>query len=185
MELRTRRLILRPVKKNDFPIISKSMDLMLPKKNKWDGFNFEWAKRNNNSKAFNIHLDYVKKATKKGEAICLDIFLKKEKLWIGSISAFHVKRGSWQSAILDYQCHNAFWLRGYAKEALNKFINFSFSDLKLHRLEAQIDPKNKASIALCKSLRMSNEGIRRSSVFDKIEKKWVDQRIFAITIEDV
>lgn len=40
-------------------------------------------------------------------------------------------------------------------------IDIGFKDIKLHRIEAGIEPGNKRSIALAKSLKMRREGLKK------------------------
>ena len=48
--------------------------------------------------------------------------------------------------------HQSFQKNGYATEALQAVINYSFSHLNLHQLFANITPDNKSSLALFKKL---------------------------------
>jgi len=54
--------------------------------------------------------------------------------------------------------------RGYAKEVINKIIEFAFTKLKIHRLEAKVMIENISSNKLFKSLNFNYEGIIHSSV---------------------
>lgn len=55
-----------------------------------------------------------------------------------------------------------FWSRGFAKEAAAAAVLFAFKSLKLHRIDAGVDPKNKASVTVARAIGMKLEGIRRS-----------------------
>ena len=67
-------------------------------------------------------------------------------------------------------------------EAMQLVIAHAFSKLKLHRLEANIQPKNRASIALVKKCGFTLEGVSRRML--KICGKWRDHERWAILAED-
>jgi GNAT acetyltransferase-like protein len=56
--------------------------------------------------------------------------------------------------------------RGYMTEAIQLLLSYAFSDLKLHRIEANIQPHNTASIALVKRAAFTNEGYSRKCFED-------------------
>ena len=68
------------------------------------------------------------------------------------------------------------------KPALAAVIAISFDNLALHRLEANIQPSNIASIALVKSLGFRLEGY--SPRYLKIAGAWQDHERYAITAEE-
>ncbi len=53
------------------------------------------------------------------------------------------------------------WRRGYMKEALPLLVDFAFSRLGLRRLEADVDPRNVASLRLLERLGFQREGLLR------------------------
>ncbi len=53
------------------------------------------------------------------------------------------------------------WGRGYMKEALPLMIGFAFSRLGLRRLEADVDPRNIASLRLLERFGFKQEGLLR------------------------
>lgn len=62
-------------------------------------------------------------------------------------------------------------------------FDVAFNTLELHRVEAGIEPHNKRSIALVKSLNMRREGLSKRRLF--YQDAWVDMVIYAITVEDL
>lgn len=68
--------------------------------------------------------------------------------------------------------------KGYMKEGLTQVVRHAFSDLDLHRLEANIQPDNHASIALAKSVGFEYEGF--SPRLLKINNIWCDHQRWAI-----
>jgi RimJ/RimL family protein N-acetyltransferase len=61
-------------------------------------------------------------------------------------------------AEIGYILHRPRWGRGLATEACSALLEHAFSDLGLHRLEADTDPDNAASIALLEKLGFKREG---------------------------
>ena len=59
-----------------------------------------------------------------------------------------------------------------------EIVNFAFKKLRLHRLEANIQPENKASIALAKTCGFMKEGF--SPKFIKKGGKWKDHERWAL-----
>ena len=72
--------------------------------------------------------------------------------------------------------------KGYGKEAGAATLDVAFNTLKLHRVEAGIEPHNKRSIALAKSLKMRREGLSKRRLY--YQKQWVDMVIYALTVEE-
>jgi RimJ/RimL family protein N-acetyltransferase len=61
-------------------------------------------------------------------------------------------------AELGFALGTAHWGRGYARAATSAVLDFAFDALALHRLEADVDPRNAASIALLERLGFTREG---------------------------
>lgn len=53
------------------------------------------------------------------------------------------------------------WGQNYTTELLETFIPFGFEELNLHRIEADVDPRNKASIKLLEKFGFIEEGYLR------------------------
>jgi ribosomal-protein-alanine N-acetyltransferase len=72
--------------------------------------------------------------------------------------------------------------KGYMKEGLMQVIRYAFDELGLHRLEANIQPQNFASIALAQSVGFQYEGY--SPRFLRINGKWCDHERWAVLAND-
>ena len=68
--------------------------------------------------------------------------------------------------------------QGYASEALTRLLDYLFSDLNLHRVHANIDPKNLPSARLLERLGLRKEGLFVESLWFK--GGWADEEWFAI-----
>lgn len=68
--------------------------------------------------------------------------------------------------------------KGYMKEGMMQVINLAFSELGLHRLEANIQPDNSSSLSLVQSLGFQREGY--SPRYLKISDEWRDHERWAL-----
>jgi [ribosomal protein S5]-alanine N-acetyltransferase len=96
----------------------------------------------------------------------------------GFIEITSIVRGPFQSGYLGYYMFSGFERRGYMRWALQTVIKQAWKIHKLHRLEANIQPENTASIALVKSLGFRQEGY--SPRYLKIRGRWRDHERWAI-----
>jgi [ribosomal protein S5]-alanine N-acetyltransferase len=59
---------------------------------------------------------------------------------------------------IGYILNRRFWGRGYINEALTALVEFAFEQMNLHRIEADIDPRNRASRRVVERLGFQREG---------------------------
>lgn len=81
-----------------------------------------------------------------------------------------------------YKTHPDYWKQGYTTEALSKLIDFGFTSLGLHRIEAGTAVENLGSIKVLERVGMTKEGLRRKLM--PIEGKWIDNFLYSILDED-
>ncbi|HEX4878757.1 MAG TPA: GNAT family N-acetyltransferase [Limnobacter sp.] len=112
------------------------------------------------------------------EAYCFVICLQKTGEMVGSVNLTQVAFGAYRSAVVGYFAFAGCERQGYISKGLRKAIRFAFKDLGLHRLEANIQPHNKASIALVKACGFQKEGLARG--FIKIAGRWRDHERWAL-----
>ena len=89
------------------------------------------------------------KFEKKNEGINWAITLKGNDKLIGYVCIFNIQKDH-HRAELGYILHPTFQGIGIAKEAVEAVLKVAFTKFKLHSLEANINPKNKASLKLIK-----------------------------------
>jgi len=87
-------------------------------------------------------------------------------------------RGAFQSAYLGYYALEPNAGEGYLREGLQQVISHAFGKLKLHRLEANIQPGNQRSIALVKGIGFKHEGY--SPRYIKVCGRWRDHERWAL-----
>ena len=101
---------------------------------------------------------------------------------LGAININEIVRGPAQSAFLGYWIGAPYARQGYMTEALQLALHHAFKVLGLHRVEANIMPANRASIALVKRAGFRHEGY--SPRYLKIAGRWADHERWALTVED-
>ena len=91
---------------------------------------------------------------------------------VGVINLTNVVRGVFQSGYLGYYAFAGNERQGLMREGLQAFVRHAFKSLKLHRLEANIQPGNARSIALVSSCGFQKEGY--SPRYLKVGGRWRD-----------
>ncbi|MBI5258154.1 MAG: GNAT family N-acetyltransferase [Burkholderiales bacterium] len=121
-----------------------------------------------------------------GQHLRLGIFLREAPVFVGTCSLFHLVEPC-RRAELGYGIARPWWRRGFMAEAVGALIDFAFHDLGLHRLEADIDPRNLASARSLEKLGFVREGLLRerwivggevsdSALYGLLDREWRDRR---------
>ena len=100
---------------------------------------------------------------------------------VGFININEIVRGVFQSGYLGYAGVAAYTGLGYMREGLELVLARAFTELGLHRLEANIQPANQRSIALVRGAGFVREGF--SERYLKIGGRWRDHERWAIRVE--
>ena len=79
---------------------------------------------------------------------------------IGTTTLFNLNLDNGR-AELGYAMARAYWGKGYMHEALQALLSHAFEVLELRRLEADVDPRNAASIRTLERLGFQREGFLR------------------------
>ena len=137
----------------------------------------EWVTPPDTSEKFASHL------SKHSADSCYSFLAKAaDDSLIGCINLNEIVRGAFQSAYLGYYAFEPHQGRGLMKKAMSCVVSLAFSELELHRLEANIQSGNSKSIGLVKSLGFRLEGF--SPRYLKIGGEWRDHERYAITSEE-
>ena len=100
----------------------------------------------------------------------------------GVINFSEIVRGAFHSAYVGYYALAPLAGAGYMTEGFALALDFAFRRLKLHRVEANVQPANAPSIALVERIGFTREGYSRRYV--KIAGRWRDHVRFAMLAED-
>ncbi|SCY55251.1 GNAT family N-acetyltransferase [Microvirga guangxiensis] len=101
---------------------------------------------------------------------------------VGVVNLSEIVRGFFQSTYMGYYAVAGMNGRGLMSEAVGLVVTHAFTELGLHRIEANIQPDNEPSRALVKRLGFRQEGY--SPRYLKINGEWRDHERWAILSED-
>jgi [ribosomal protein S5]-alanine N-acetyltransferase len=96
--------------------------------------------------------------------------ITRERELLGTCTLFHLDL-THRHAEIGYALAHRFWGQGWARDAVTTAIDFAFDVLDLHRIEADVDPRNTRSLALLERLGFRREGCLRERyiVSDEIQ----------------
>ena len=100
------------------------------------------------------------------------------KEMVGVVELQDIFRGDFQNAYLIYYGFAEQLQQGFMRNAVQQVIAKAFGAMKLHRLEANIQPDNLASIALLKACGFEKEGL--SPKFLRKNGQWRDHERWAL-----
>jgi len=141
-------------------------------------FHRPWATAPTDDEAFDAYLVDARRADFEAMLVCR----REDRAILGFFNLSHITRGSLQSAYLGYAVASKFAGQGYMREGLDLVVHEAFVTLRLHRIEANIQPGNQASIALARGAGFAREGF--SPRYLKIGGRWRDHERWAILAED-
>ena len=107
---------------------------------------------------------------------------KEDGALIGVFNFSNIVRGWFRSAYLGYYAFAPFAGHGYMTEAFELALDHAFRRLKLHRVEANVQPGNRRSNALVSRVGFTREGYSRRYI--RISGRWRDHVRYAILAED-
>jgi ribosomal-protein-alanine N-acetyltransferase len=120
--------------------------------------------------------------SRRDDFVCLVSVLTADESLAGVFTISQIVRGAFQSAYLGYYAHERYAGQGLMREALEQVLDHAFGPLGLHRLEANIQPGNAASIALARGAGFRLEGF--SPRYLLIGGQWRDHERYAITADE-
>ena len=119
---------------------------------------------------------------RRADCACFLICRTEDGAIVGSINLSQIFHGGFQNAYLGYHVGGPYAGQGYLTDALRLVLRYAFEDLKLHRLEANIQPENVASLALVRRAGFVREGFSRRYL--KVCGRWRDHERWAVIAED-
>jgi ribosomal-protein-alanine N-acetyltransferase len=97
---------------------------------------------------------------------------------VGTVNVTNMVLGPFRSGYLGFYAFAGHERQGLMRQGLRSVAGYAFKKLKLHRLEANIQPANAASIALVTSCGFTREGY--SPRYLKIGGRWRDHERWAL-----
>ena len=83
-----------------------------------------------------------------------------------------------QRASLGYALARDAWGQGFAREAVRAMIDYGFQALELHRITADVDPRNTRSRRMLEEFGFSREGLQRECYF--VGDEWQDSVLLGL-----
>lgn len=134
-----------------------------------------WMSLPGTAEAFQTYLRRFDHTTNQGLLVCR----RDTGAIAGSVNINSIIRGRFQNGSVGYAAFAPSAGQGFMAEGLGLVLGYAFSQLRLHRLDAQIQPDNQASIKLVRRLGFRYEGVSPDLLF--IDGAWRDHERWAIT----
>jgi RimJ/RimL family protein N-acetyltransferase len=120
---------------------------------------------------------YSTAKTLTGEGDYWQLAVEHEGRVIGDVY-FAIKSRANETGEIGWSLHPDFQGRGFMTEAASQVLDIAFKTIGLHRVMAELDPRNSGSIALCKRLGMREEAYFVEDMWFK--GAWGDTGIYGI-----
>lgn len=181
LRLYGRRVVLRPLAPGDFPAWSE-----VRRRN--EAWLAPWEPRRPpqqldptvNRDAFVARCAARDRDVAAGLAYGFGVYVDQELA--GEVNLNHVLRGAMQSAMVGYWIDRRAAGRSLIAESVVVVSTFAFEELRLHRLEICIVPRNHNSRRVMEKLAIREEGI--ALPFLEIDGVWEDHLRYGITVEE-
>ena len=176
-----RRVLLRPLSVADFPQWSEV-------RVRNEGWLLKWEPQRiagqpdptRDREAFAVRCGARERERQLGTGYGFGIFV--DGAFGGEINLNSVQRGPFQNAYVGYWIDEAKAGRSLMPESVVVVAKFAFDDLRLHRLQIAIIPRNRNSRRVMEKLGLREEGIAERYL--EINGAWEDHVRYAITSED-
>lgn len=128
------------------------------------------------------HLEAAARQWESDLAYAFGIFDPDTDEMVGRVALSNIVWAAWQNATLGYFIAERYNGRGIATEAVRSACGFAFGQARLHRVQAGVMPRNKASIRVLEKVGFRHEGF--SPRYLSINGTWEDHDMFALTAEE-
>jgi [ribosomal protein S5]-alanine N-acetyltransferase len=137
-----------------------------------------WVTPASTPEAYARYLQYARR-----KSVCACLVCRNEDFRImGVCNLSQIFLGNLKSAFVGYWIGSRFAGQGYMTEALDLLLSYAFETLRLHRVEANIQPENGDSKALVVRIGFQMEGF--STRYLKVAGRWKDHERWAIRQEE-
>ncbi len=137
-----------------------------------------WVSPPDNPQAFGVYLERLATDYHYGFLV----IRRSDEQFVGLINLNNVIRGAFQSAFLGYYAFKPLAGQGLMGQGMRLVIRHAFAKLKLHRLEANVQPANLRSIGLLRKCGFHREGF--SPRYLKVAGQWRDHERWAILCDE-
>jgi ribosomal-protein-alanine N-acetyltransferase len=141
-------------------------------------FHSPWATAPTDDERFAAYLADCRRADFEAMLLCRT----DDTAIMGFFNLSQIVRRGFQSAYLGYAAGKPFAGQGYMRDGLELVLRHAFTNLRLHRVEANIQPCNTSSLALARGAGFRREGF--SPRYLKIGGRWRDHERWAVLAEE-
>lgn len=141
-----------------------------------------WSADDLTRAAFKRRVRRVQREASEQSCFAFLIFHRHDEALLGGVTLSNIRRGVAQSCSLGYWMSVRHAGKGYMRRAVNLVLEFAFSDLRLHRVEAACIPGNERSLGLLEKVGFVREGYARRYLL--IDGRWQDHVLLSRTIDD-
>ena len=142
------------------------------------GLHRAWVHAPDSSVAFRSHL----RRTHQPDVASFLICRREDDDLAGVATLSQIFLGNFRNAYLGFYAFEPYERRGYMTEGVRLVLRHAFGTLGLHRVEANVQPDNEASMAFVERLGFRREGF--SPRYLKIAGRWRDHVRWAILAEE-
>ncbi|HMJ48366.1 MAG TPA: GNAT family N-acetyltransferase [Ferruginibacter sp.] len=167
----TERLILRSIERTDAPeiLFLRSDDAVM------QFIDREKTKSLEEAEAF---INKIKTAAETNEGIMWAIALiDQPNVLIGTIGFWRLIKQHYRAEV-GYMLHPDHWNKAIMKEALQAVIKYGFETMKLHSIEAHINPRNVASGVLLEKCGFTREAYFKEDYYFRGE--FIDSAVYSL-----
>jgi len=181
IELAGRRVVLRPLVAEDFPRWQEVRRANVAWLGPWEPSRLAGQPDVvEDAGAFAMRCEARRREFDLGVGFGFGIFV--DDALVGEINLSSVQRGAFQSAYVGYWVDHRRAGNGYVPEALVTVARWAFGDLRLHRLQVAIIPRNARSRRVVEKLGLRDEGV--AVRYLEINGVWEDHVRYALTAEE-
>lgn len=119
----------------------------------------------------------ISQLEEKNDAVTWGLTLHHQDLLVGTICYWNISKQHYR-AELGYALHPALQGKGYMQEALLQVLSYGFGVMKLHSVEARVDPRNLPSIQLLERNHFTREGFFKEDYF--YDNKFLDTAVYSL-----
>jgi ribosomal-protein-alanine N-acetyltransferase len=176
-----RRLVLRPLVVDDYPQWKEVRTVNEDWLTKWEPQRVAGQPDVVQSRqAFSSRCAARQRERQLGTGYGFGIFV--DSILAGEMNVSSIQRGPFQNAYVGYWIDQRHAGQEYTPEALVVAMRFAFEDLRLHRLQIAIIPRNRPSRRVVEKLGIRLEGTAERYL--EINGNWEDHLRYAITTEE-
>jgi [ribosomal protein S5]-alanine N-acetyltransferase len=142
-----------------------------------------WPSDDLTRSAFRRRLKRYAEDQRSDAAYAFLIFRNDDNAMVGGLTLANIRRGVAQAGSIGYWIGAPFAKKGYMTAAVRALVPYSFTALRLHRLEAACIPNNAASIRLLEKTGFTREGYARGYLC--INGVWEDHLLYGRVKDDI